>query len=137
MVKRYKTIQKFHLLWWRIFILVSSPQMKRKSVTIQRQETIRSTKETIRSRDISGLSKLAHMLIFLSFFTSVTTMNIFTVGNGGFNQPLNFFKLHFTNSKVASRWRVNGIFKCRVNQETNWQGAEINSALSPTWWCQN
>lgn len=115
MVKRYKTIQKFHLLWWRIFILVSSPQVKRKSVansviTIQRQETIRSTKETIRSRDISGLSKLAHMLIFLSFFTSVTTMNIFAVGNGGFNQPLNFFKLHFTNSKVASRWRVNVVF---------------------------
>lgn len=110
-----KTIKKFHLLWWRIFILVSSPQVKRKSVansviTIQRQETIRSTEEIIRSRDISGLSKLAHMIIFLSFFTSVTTMNIFTVGNGGFNQPLIFFKLHFTNSKVASRWRVNVVF---------------------------
>lgn len=115
MVKRYKTIQKFHLLWWRIFILVSSPQVKRKSVassviTIHRQETIRSTLEAIRSTDISGLSILAHNLFFLFFFTSMTNKNIFTVGNGGFNQPLNFFKLHSTNSKVASRWRVNVVF---------------------------
>lgn len=103
-------------MWWRIFILVSSSQVKRKSVatsdiTIQRQETIRSNSEAVRSRDISGLSKLTHKLFFLSFFKSMTTMTVVKISNDGFNQPLKMFlKLHFTSFKVANRWRVNVLF---------------------------